>query len=147
MVKVGEVIGHNTYYLLRSPPRQNKFQISKRPTARHMGRHMTGHRPPLIYIKGGVALYTAHAFTVLSPSLRVLTMTPKSQQSKARDGVLSTLNVAIETLNLAKEISSITPAKVAFGSVSALLTMIKVRFLNLCNGTPRVHVRPGFNSQ
>ena len=39
------------------------------------------------------------------------------------------LNVAIETLNLAKEISSVTPAKAVFGSVSVLLTMIRVRFL------------------
>ena len=53
----------------------------------------------------------------------------KSQQPKRRNGVLSTLNVTIETLNLAKEISSITPAKAVFGSVSVLLTMIKVSFL------------------
>jgi hypothetical protein len=37
------------------------------------------------------------------------------------------LNVAIEDLNLAKEISGITPAKAAFGSVSALLAIIRVR--------------------
>ena len=53
----------------------------------------------------------------------------KTQRPKGRDGVLSTLNVAIEVLTLAKEVSSITPAKAAFGSVSALLTMIRVCFL------------------
>ena len=37
------------------------------------------------------------------------------------------LNVAIEAMNLAKEISSVTPAKAVFGSVSVLLTMIRVR--------------------
>ena len=46
---------------------------------------------------------------------------------KRRDDVLSTLNVAIEAMNLAKEVSSVTPAKAVFGSVSALLTMIRVR--------------------
>ena len=46
---------------------------------------------------------------------------------KRRDDALSLLNVAIEVMNLAKEVSSITPAKAVFGSVSALLTMIRVR--------------------
>ena len=36
--------------------------------------------------------------------------------------------MAIEVLNLAKEVSSITPAKAVFGSVSVLLAMIRVRF-------------------
>jgi len=44
------------------------------------------------------------------------------------DNVVSSLDVAIEALNLAEKISSITPAKAAFGSVGALLTMIRVRF-------------------
>ena len=35
------------------------------------------------------------------------------------------LNIAIEALNLAKEVSSITPAKAVFGSASVVL-MIKV---------------------
>lgn len=48
------------------------------------------------------------------------------QRQKGRDGLLSALDVAIEGLNLAKEISSITPAKAVFGSVSVLLIMIRV---------------------
>ena len=56
-------------------------------------------------------------------------MDPKPQQSRERGGTLSSLNVAIETMNLAKEISSVTPAKAVFGSVSVLLTMIRVCFL------------------
>ena len=56
-------------------------------------------------------------------------MAAKSKQPKGRDGTLSSLNVAIEALNLAKEASSVTPAKAVFGSVSILLTMIRVRFL------------------
>ena len=41
------------------------------------------------------------------------------------------LDVSIEDMNLAKETSSITPAKAVFSSVSALLTAIRVRFLTL----------------
>ena len=59
-------------------------------------------------------------------------MDPKAQQQKTRDNILSMLNAAIETLNLAKEISSITPAKVVFGSVGVILTMIRVGFLLRC---------------
>ena len=57
------------------------------------------------------------------------TMTPKPQRPKRQDNVLSSLNVAIEALNLTKEILSITPAKAVCGSVSVILTTIRVRFL------------------
>jgi len=66
-------------------------------------------------------------------------MAVKSQRPKGRDGALSLLNVAIDALNLAKEVSSITPAKAAFGTVSILLTMIKVCALLFCDETPKVH--------
>ena len=49
------------------------------------------------------------------------------RRPKRRDDALSLLNVAIEIINLAKEVSSITPAKAVFGTVSVLLTMIRVR--------------------
>jgi len=49
-----------------------------------------------------------------------------SQRPKERGGTISSLNVAIEAMNLAKEVSSITPAKAVFGTVSALLAMIRV---------------------
>ena len=62
-----------------------------------------------------------------------------ADKSKRRDRVLSSLDMAIDGLNLAKELSSITPAKAVFGTVSILLTMIKVRFLLFCDGAPRVH--------
>ena len=74
-------------------------------------------------------------------------MDPNSQQQKGRGGLLSSLNVAIEVLNLAKEISDITPAKAAFGSVSVLLMMIRVRFARLCDDGLPVHVYPGLNDQ
>ena len=56
-------------------------------------------------------------------------MVTKPQRSKRRDGVLSSLDTAVGAMNLAKEVSSMTPAKAVFGTVSILLTMIRVRFL------------------
>ena len=56
-------------------------------------------------------------------------MEDKSQRPKGRDGAISTLNTAIDALNLAKELSSITPAGAVFGSVSVILTTIKVGLL------------------
>jgi len=55
-------------------------------------------------------------------------MDAETKPSKRRDNVISSLNMAIDVLNIAKEVSSITPAKAVFGSVSALIVMIKVRF-------------------
>ena len=75
------------------------------------------------------------------------TMAAKSKRQKGRNGVLSTLNVAIDTLNLAKEISSITPARAVFGSVSILLTMIRVRFALFRCEMSQVHTQPGHDGQ
>ena len=55
-------------------------------------------------------------------------MTTKSQPPKGREGTLSLLSAAIEAVNLAEKLSSITPAQAVFGTVSALLTTIKVCF-------------------
>ena len=56
-------------------------------------------------------------------------MEAKSSQQKGRENLLSSLNVAIDFLNLAKDsCGSIPPAQAVFGSVSILLTMIKVPF-------------------
>ncbi|KAF9781749.1 hypothetical protein BJ322DRAFT_1111675 [Thelephora terrestris] len=52
-------------------------------------------------------------------------MATNSRQKKWQEKALSSLNVAIEVLNLAKEISSITPAKAVFGVASILLAMIR----------------------
>jgi len=67
-------------------------------------------------------------------------MDAKSQRPKGRDNTYSSLSVTIEALNLAKDVCGITPAKIAFGSVSALLTMIRVRFFQFCDNEPRVHM-------
>lgn len=58
-------------------------------------------------------------------------MDVRPKQSKRRDDVLSSLNVAIEGLNLAQNLASITPARAVFSTVSVILTMIRVSFLML----------------
>ena len=64
-------------------------------------------------------------------------METKPRRPKEREGVVSALNATIDALNLAKELSSVTPAKAVFGSVSIVLAMIKVSFLLvLCYPTP-----------
>ena len=63
-----------------------------------------------------------------------------SKRQKRRESALSLLDAAIEAMNLAKEISSVTPGKAIFGTVSILLTMIKVGFLLFSDGTFQVHV-------
>jgi len=74
-------------------------------------------------------------------------MAANSQRPRRQDGVLSTLNVAIDVLNLAKEVSSVTPAKAVFGSVSVLLTMVRVRFALYCYEMFQAHTQPGLDGQ
>jgi hypothetical protein len=69
------------------------------------------------------------------------------QRPKGRDGALSTLNVTIDALNLAKDIVDIAPAKAAFGSVIALLTMINVRLFLYCDNGLWVHTCPGLDGE
>jgi len=69
-------------------------------------------------------------------------MAAKSQRPKGQDGTLSSLNIAIEVLNLAKEAASFTPAKAVFGSVSILFTMIGVGVSFSSTGRPMLtHVQ------
>ena len=60
-------------------------------------------------------------------------MDPTSQRQNGRDDALSKLNKAIEDLDRAKEVSSVTPAKVVFGSTSALLPTIRVSPFSFCS--------------
>jgi hypothetical protein len=69
-------------------------------------------------------------------------MEAESQRPKEHEGTISTLNTAIEALNLAKELSSITPAKAVFGSVSVILTMIRVGFLLVFVGRLQTEMHP-----
>ena len=59
-------------------------------------------------------------------------MDAKSRQSKRREDILSSLDIIIGGLNLAENLSSITPAKAVFSTVSAILTMTRVSILLLC---------------
>jgi len=74
-------------------------------------------------------------------------MQTKPQRPNGRNGTLSSLNIAIEAMSLAKEASSITPAKAVFGSVSILLTMVRVRLLIPYDRKCHIHPWPGFNGQ
>ena len=49
-----------------------------------------------------------------------------AESQSPQDDTLSSLNVAIGAMNIAKEITGIAPAKAVFGSVSVVLTMIRV---------------------
>lgn len=69
------------------------------------------------------------------------------QRQNGRESALSMLNFAIEALNLAREISSITPATAAFGLVSALLTMVRVRLIPLRGNKFLIHVYLGLHGQ
>ena len=57
-----------------------------------------------------------------------------SPSQRRRVVTLSSLNVAIEAMNLAKELASITPAKAVFGSVSLVLAMTRVSLPPGCLG-------------
>ena len=74
-------------------------------------------------------------------------MATEPSQSEGRDRFLALLNAAIEGLNLAKEVSSITPAKAVFGTASVLLVMIRVRSLQLRDVDPPVHIHLGLDGQ
>ena len=87
---------------------------------------------------GSSAQPARHALSSQLPS--VSTMDANSRRQKRQDNVRPLLNAAIEAMNLAKEVSSATPAKAIFGSVSILLTMIMVRFLLSSDKTFQVHV-------
>ena len=56
-------------------------------------------------------------------------MATKSQRQNGRASAVSSLNVTIDALNFAKDVSEITPSKAAFGSAGVLLTTIRVGFL------------------
>jgi len=74
-------------------------------------------------------------------------MATMSQRPNRRDIALSSLNVAVEALNLAKEVSSITPAKAVFGTVSVILKMIRVSFLLPCVERLQNEIHLGHNDQ
>ena len=70
-----------------------------------------------------------------------------SQRPQGRDGALTSLDVLIQVLTLAKDTCGIPPAQVAFGSAVVLLTMIRVRFSPLCDGVFLTLVDPGLHDK
>ena len=74
-------------------------------------------------------------------------MDRNSRRQKRQDNVLSALNVAIEGLDLTKEVLSITPAKAVCGSVSFVLTMIRVRFLRVRDDPWELNSHLGFDGK
>ena len=78
-----------------------------------------------------------HIVSPQPPLAPVLTMATKSPQLKGRDRAVSTLNVLIQVLNLAKDTCGVPPAQVAFGSAVVLLTLIKASPPLLQPGAPK----------
>ena len=72
-------------------------------------------------------------------------MASDSQQQKGRDSTLSKLNLAIDTLSLAKDVSTIAPAQAAFGAVCALLTVLRVIVLLVCVDGLLTRIYPGLH--
>ena len=60
--------------------------------------------------------------------------------TQGQNDALSSLNMTINALDLAKESTGVAPARTAFTSASALLTLIQVRLL------PIYAIRPSANA-
>ena len=71
-------------------------------------------------------------------------MDTQPEPPKRHNNVLSSLNMAIDTANLAKEILSVVSAKAVCGSISVLLTAIKVCFLPARVDGSRARTHLGF---
>ena len=69
----------------------------------------------------------------------------ESKKPRGRETAISALNAAVEAMNLAEKISTITPAKTVFRSVGILLTLIVVCFLLSCNDLLRIYTQLGLN--
>jgi len=72
-------------------------------------------------------------------------MEAESQQPTGREAAISALNAAVEAMNLVEKNSTITPAKTVFGSVSTLLTLVRVCFLHSCNDLFQIHTQLGLD--
>ena len=84
---------------------------------------------PPIYLAFGLLLAAFVLFHFLAATVcfdQVSMMATNPSPTKGRDRILSLLDAAIEALNLAKEVSSHTPAKAIFGAAGVLLAMIRV---------------------
>ena len=66
-------------------------------------------------------------------------MTDKSQRRKGGGKAIPVLNMAINGLNIMKEATSTTPVNPVFGTVAALLTMIRVSSVLFRDEMHRTH--------
>ena len=74
-------------------------------------------------------------------------MDTSSRRPKEHDGILSALGAAIDVLTATRDCCSIPPAGVVFGSVIALLTMIRVRFFLFRDDKLCIHTYTGLDGQ
>ena len=81
------------------------------------------------------------------PRLQLVSTMISSQPPKGRESILSTLDVLIQALNLAKDACGIPPAQIAFGSASVLLTLIRVCFRIPCKDKLLTHASLGHDGQ
>jgi len=110
------------------------------PPVTHLPKETTAY---LCWPSGSSVLLSHRTVTPQLP--RVSTMDAKTQRPKDREGAISALNAAVEVLNLIKEAASVTPAKAAFGSVSMLLTMIRVCLVLVYSDGLQAHKCPGLH--
>ena len=83
---------------------------------------------------------------VTSHLSQILTMDAFGPPRERRYVVLDSLEAAIKSLDLARDVTNIAPAKAAFGSVSVLLTTIVVGlFLLSCVDRLQAKMYPGLN--
>jgi len=66
-------------------------------------------------------------------------MKTEPQRPREREDAIETLNAAIKDMDLAEKASCIAQAKIAFGSASILLTLIRVCFPLFRQDLLRVH--------
>jgi hypothetical protein len=105
-----------------------------------------GNKARVTYRAGPQSMIGFFLATSVPHSPPVSTMA-SPQPQKGRDGVLSTLDVLIQALNLAKDACGIPPAQIALGSSCVLLTLIRVRFPTLREDKHLIHVSLGHNGQ
>jgi hypothetical protein len=75
-------------------------------------------------------------------------MGAKPQRPEGRDGAIYALNVAIDAVNAGKDISAgVASAQAIFGSLGALLTVIRVPSLLFCRDGLPIHIYLGLYGQ
>ena len=74
-------------------------------------------------------------------------MSTSAQPPKRRNNLISSLDVAIEVLNIAKEALNLTPANAVVCSVSALLVMIRVYSVLFCPAKFLIRACLGYDGQ